>query len=228
MGANLDIINLGQIIGSAPFISFDIAVGSYHVCAISNPLDPSCNTCTHLKCWGENGYGQLGYGDTENRGDGGNEMGANLPTVDLHYSFIPTRISLGSVHSCAIALDGAVKCWGDNMWGELGYGDKVRRGDDANEMGSNLDPIDLGWLETQQISAGGAYTCAFGKIQVGPWSKTKCWGRNYYGQLGQGDTIDRGDNADEMGANLDIINLGQIIGSAPFISFDIAVGSYHH
>ena len=34
-----------------------------------------------LKCWGQ-GY-MLGYGDTTNRGDGPNEMGDNLPYVDL-------------------------------------------------------------------------------------------------------------------------------------------------
>ena len=33
-----------------------------------------------VKCWGYNKYGQLGYGDTTQRGDGGNEMGASIPS----------------------------------------------------------------------------------------------------------------------------------------------------
>ena len=30
-----------------------------------------------IKCWGYNKYGQLGLGDTNNRGDGPGEMGAS-------------------------------------------------------------------------------------------------------------------------------------------------------
>jgi hypothetical protein len=36
-----------------------------------------------IKCWGNNTYGQLGLGDTNNRGDNPGEMGASLPAVDL-------------------------------------------------------------------------------------------------------------------------------------------------
>ena len=36
-----------------------------------------------LKCWGLNSHGQLGLGDTEDRGDSLNELGENLPYVDL-------------------------------------------------------------------------------------------------------------------------------------------------
>ena len=36
----------------------------------------------------------------------------------------------------------------------------------------------------------------------------KCWGNNYYGHLGQGDTVSRGDDPNEMGNNLKTIDLG--------------------
>lgn len=35
-------------------------------------------------------------------------------------------------------------CAGYNQWGELGLGDNNDRGDDPNEMGDNLDFVDLG------------------------------------------------------------------------------------
>jgi E3 ubiquitin-protein ligase HERC3 len=34
-----------------------------------------------LKCWGDNGYGELGLGDYAIRGDNAGEMGLNLPAV---------------------------------------------------------------------------------------------------------------------------------------------------
>ena len=52
-----------------------VAVGSAHTCAL---LDDD-----KVKCWGRNDFGQLGLGDTANRGDDPGEMGDNLPAVDL-------------------------------------------------------------------------------------------------------------------------------------------------
>ena len=43
-----------------------------------------------LKCWGGNYNGQLGLGDTNNRGDASGEMGDNLPVVDLGSNYLHT------------------------------------------------------------------------------------------------------------------------------------------
>ena len=70
MGNSLDAIELGT--GRT---ATAIAAGKYHNCAI---LDNSS-----IKCWGSNNAGQLGLGDTNNRGDGSGEMGDNLPVISL-------------------------------------------------------------------------------------------------------------------------------------------------
>merc|ERR1719474_1539050 len=44
-----------------------------------------------VKCWGRGDYGQLGYNDLENRGDNPNEMGDNLPFLDLGFTNAPTN-----------------------------------------------------------------------------------------------------------------------------------------
>lgn len=40
-----------------------------------------------------------------------NEMGNELPTVDLG-SFVSVRVAAGYTHTCAVSIDGNLKCWG--------------------------------------------------------------------------------------------------------------------
>ena len=71
-------------------------------------------------------------------------------------------------------------------------------------MGDDLPPIDLGAGRTATaISAGTSHTCVI--LDDG---SIKCWGWNFLGQLGQGDTDDRGDEPGEMGDALLPIDLG--------------------
>ena len=72
MGANLATLDYGS--GIRPI---QLGCGHDHSCALFND--------TSVKCWGHNGNGQLGYGDTYHRGDNPNEMGDNLPRVDFNY-----------------------------------------------------------------------------------------------------------------------------------------------
>eukprot|EP01084_Bolivina_argentea_P002372 4373_1 len=79
---------------------------AYHTCAMS--------TLNKIKCWGNNYYGQLGYGDTNNRGDGPQEMGNDLLEVDLGTGFNVTDITSGYYHTCALSTLNKIKCWGRN------------------------------------------------------------------------------------------------------------------
>jgi hypothetical protein len=173
-----------------------VSAGGSHTCAI---LDNAS-----LKCWGNNAFGRLGLGNTTNVGDNPLEMGNNLPTVNLGTGRTATVVTTGTGHTCAIMDNGNVKCWGNNAAGALGLGDTTTRGDGAGEMGGNLPVVALGTGRTAvALTAGNGHTCAI--LDNGT---VKCWGMNFDGQLGLGDTNHRGDGAGEMGNSLPAVNLG--------------------
>ncbi|CAE7596298.1 HERC3 [Symbiodinium microadriaticum] len=168
---------------------------AYHTCALS--------AAGGVKCWGHADGGRIGTGDESNRGDGADEMGSSLPELDLGDGRTAAEVAVGIYATCARLDTGAVKCWGVGNNGRLGYGDTIFRGDEANEMGNFLPEVDLGGLSAVQVIAGNQHFCA--RLSDG---SLKCWGINDAGQLGLGDTNDRGDQADEMGSNLPTVDLG--------------------
>jgi E3 ubiquitin-protein ligase HERC3 len=172
-----------------------VAVGRFSSCALgSNGV---------VKCWGFNNAGLLGLGDTTERGDLPGQMGNNLGAVDLGTGRTAKEITVGIPNACAVLDNGTVKCWGYNPSGQLGLGDTINRGDLPGEMGDNLPAVDLGTGRTARAVVGGPATCAL--LDNGT---VKCWGRNQSGELGLGDTTDRGDLPGEMGDNLPAVDLG--------------------
>jgi serine/threonine protein kinase/alpha-tubulin suppressor-like RCC1 family protein len=119
-------------------------------------------------CWGLNSDGQLGDGSTVSR-----------PTpvaVDAELRFL--SVAAGGAHSCAVAQNGDAFCWGRNNYGQLGAG---------SSGAPSASPVPVaGALSFVTIVAGSAHTCARGR-DGHAW----CWGRNAYGQLGDGTTLDR-------------------------------------
>lgn len=169
---------------------------SQSVCAL---LDNSS-----VKCWGRGDHGELGYGNTNNLGDGVGEMDDSLPTVDLGTNRTALNVQNKSFVSCARLDDSTLKCWGYNGFGILGKGNANQLGDNGGEMGDSLLAMDFGSSRTvTQFSLGTLFACA-----ILSDSSVKCWGRNTYGGLGLGDASNRGDDAGEMGNSLPAINLG--------------------
>ncbi len=189
MGAALTPVDIGGLV-RAMTLGFDFS------CALL--LDGN------VKCWGNNGYGQLGLGDTTARGSVPGQMGSALGTIDLGVGRTATAISAGKEHACALLDSGQVKCWGNNANGRLGLGDVKARGDAKNEMGDQLPTVQLGkGRSAKAIACGAMHTCALLDN-----SQVKCWGDNSGGQLGLGDTENRGESTAQMGDALASVLLG--------------------
>lgn len=96
-----------------------------------------------VKCWGRNFIGELGTGDLDDRGGSIGQMGNNLPKVQLGLPAKAISIGPSSFHSCAILINGFIKCWGSGIRGKLGYEDERNRGALPLDMGDSLPFIHL-------------------------------------------------------------------------------------
>ncbi|GAB4563475.1 MAG: hypothetical protein Tsb0020_12630 [Haliangiales bacterium] len=171
-----------------------LAAGLFHTCALSRNGE--------VRCWGDNGSGQLGYSHSDDIGDDETPAEHGL-SVDLGG---PARhIAAGAFHTCAIMEDEeAVKCWGRNSDGQLGYGDTEDVGDDEHPS----DRGNIALLDTDEsvvaLAAGYNHTCAHVRDSGGT-DRVRCWGRGDRGQLGRGDTDTIGDdNVDDLQVNIAI------------------------
>jgi alpha-tubulin suppressor-like RCC1 family protein len=122
-----------------------VDLGGRRVKELSSLYDHTCAIVDDdsLRCWGWNKDGQLGLGDTKDRGSQPNQMGTKLPRVDLGTGRSLRSLGIGWDHSCALLDDGNFKCWGLNGAGYLGQGDTKTRGSAPGQMGDALLPVKL-------------------------------------------------------------------------------------
>jgi alpha-tubulin suppressor-like RCC1 family protein len=125
-----------------------------------------------VKCWGWNNSGSVGV-------NAGFSLYSPIPPSTVQNLSGATAISAGADFACAIVAAGAVKCWGDRTYGQLGDG---RASQSASVSGTPV-PVDVpGLTGATKLASGGDHACVIVSGSV------KCWGEDADGQLGDGPT----------------------------------------
>jgi hypothetical protein len=130
MGASLAAVSL-----STSETAIAVSAGQAHTCVVL--------TSTDVKCFGNGGYGRLGYGNQNNLGDELPEMGTNLPAINLGLGRTALAISAGAEHTCAVLDNASLKCWGSGDSGRRGSSNMTNVGGLSGDMAA-LAAIDFG------------------------------------------------------------------------------------
>jgi alpha-tubulin suppressor-like RCC1 family protein len=134
-----------------------------HVCAV--------DTGGQAWCWGNNAWSQLGDNTTTTR---------KVPTAVQQPAGVTfTQLALGSISTCGLTSAGQAYCWGGNSNGQLGNGTTT-----ASALPVAVSqPAGVTFTSIKAESAG---VCGLDGN-----GQTWCWGRNTWGELGDGSTTQR-------------------------------------
>ncbi|MFC1482421.1 RCC1 domain-containing protein [Myxococcota bacterium] len=138
-----------------------LSLSDLHTCARSSSGD--------VWCWGRGTYGQLGAGLAAS---------SCLP-VQVVGLPAATDIDVGNYYSCAVTILNTIGCWGLNNLGQLGDG--TTNNSSVPVPSINLPPV----IDVSACTHDSSQTCAAASDGTA-W----CWGRNGYGQLGDGSDTD--------------------------------------
>ena len=116
-------------------------------------------------CWGSNSFAEIGDGTSTNR---------TTPTA-VGGGFAFAALAGGESHTCGVTTTALAYCWGRNLEGQLGLGTSTQ-----NETAPRAV---IGGQVFSAVVAGQLHTCG-----LTPAGAAFCWGRNAFGQLGDGTT----------------------------------------
>lgn len=149
-----------------------VSAGGYHTCAL---------LATGAKCWGFGEDGELGNNGTVDSPTPVDVIvGRRTPLAGI------ASIHAGRYHTCVRTTVGGVKCWGYNLYGQIG----------DSGAANALMPVDVVGLTSgvSSVSVGGYHTCV--RTSSGG---AKCWGAGSDGELGNNATEDSATPVDVVG-----------------------------
>ena len=158
-----------------------ISAGRAHTCAVTSGGG--------VKCWGDNTYGQLGDNSTTT---------SSSPVAVSGAGSGISKVYAGRDHTCALTSGGGIKCWGRNQTSQLGNsGSSTCGGENCS-----LVPLTVYASGMIGVAAGSYHTCA-----ITSGGGAKCWGNNYYGQLGNNSVYDSSMPVNVFGLSSGIIQV---------------------
>lgn len=156
-----------RVLGPLSGVSINkITAGGNHTCAITNG--------NSVYCWGSNGSGQLGDNTIT-----GKTIPTAIYTGGVLSGLTEKTVEAGSMHTCVIASNNRVYCWGNDFSGQLGDGDSGSGADKPAAVA-----VDTGGL----LSGKGVVSLSLGGTTLASTSLTMytVWGYNGDGRLGDG------------------------------------------
>ena len=134
-------------------------------------------------CWGNGANGRLGD-------DGSTDKDHALEVVDGDNSTDPltgiVQIGGSSTSPCALTVEGGVVCWGKGNDGHLGNNSNADKDHPVDVVASGTDSTALSGIVQISQSSASNHTCALTEE-----GGVVCWGKNNYGQLGDGSTANK-------------------------------------
>ena len=127
------------------FVGLQVSAGDGFSCAVT--------AAQTARCWGDNNFGELGDGTTND---------SSTPRLVKGLTGV-TAVAAGYFHACALLNTGRVWCWGDNGNGELGNGTTT-----ASDV-----PVPTPLEGATVVAAGAADSCA---ITLSPLGVQCCCG----------------------------------------------------
>ena len=143
-----------------------IAVANNHACVIASDNNPYC--------WGNNTGGQLG-----NNSSTSSSVPVAVTISGTLAGKTARSITSGGHHTCIVASDNNLYCWGIGTSGQLGNG----TGTSSSVPVAVTISGTLAGKTIRSVNGGNSSTCVVASDNL-----LYCWGTNTYGQLGNGST----------------------------------------
>lgn len=143
-----------------------VIAGSFLSCGISSS--------DKAYCWGQNANGAVGDGTVGNN----RLVPTSVNTSGVLNGLTIKSIASGYGHTCAIASDNKVYCWGLNTYGQIG--DNSSGTDRLLPVAVNASGV-LNGLTIKSIAVGMTHSCV-----IASDNKPYCWGGNAEGEIGDG------------------------------------------